>query len=77
MVIDKSSAFRMDPSVPLVVPEVNGGAADGHRGIIANPNCSTIQLVCALKPLHDARAIAADADRDLPVGVGHRKPCGR
>lgn len=53
LVIDNSSAFRMDPDVPLVVPEVNPGAIRSHRGIIANPNCSTIQLVVALKPLHD------------------------
>ena len=52
--VDKSSAFRMDPEVPLVVPEVNGERAFEHRGIVAVPNCSTIQLVCALKPLHDA-----------------------
>jgi aspartate-semialdehyde dehydrogenase len=57
MVIDKSSAFRMDPQVPLVVPEVNPEAAAGHRGIISNPNCSTIQLVVALKPLHDRARI--------------------
>jgi aspartate-semialdehyde dehydrogenase len=57
VVIDKSSAFRMDPSVPLVVPEVNAGAADAHQGIVSNPNCSTIQLVVALKPLHDAARI--------------------
>jgi aspartate-semialdehyde dehydrogenase len=55
VVIDNSSAWRMDPDVPLVVPEVNMDAAR-HRpkGIIANPNCSTIQMVVALKPLHDA-----------------------
>jgi aspartate-semialdehyde dehydrogenase len=52
-VIDNSSAWRMDPDVPLVVPEVNPGALDGGARIIANPNCSTIQLVVALKPLHD------------------------
>jgi len=57
MVIDKSSAFRMDPQVPLVVPEVNPEAAESHRGIISNPNCSTIQLVVALKPLHDRARI--------------------
>lgn len=57
VVIDKSSAFRMDPAVPLIVPEVNGHAAAAHRGIIANPNCSTIQLVMGLKPLHDAARI--------------------
>ena len=53
LVIDNSSAFRMDPEVPLVVPEVNAGTIRRHHGIIANPNCSTIQLVVALKPLHD------------------------
>ncbi|MGA9120480.1 MAG: aspartate-semialdehyde dehydrogenase [Bacteroidota bacterium] len=53
LVIDNSSAFRMDPDVPLVVPEVNRPAIFGHHGIIANPNCSTIQMVVALKPLHD------------------------
>jgi aspartate-semialdehyde dehydrogenase len=57
VVVDKSSAFRMDPGVPLVVPEVNPDAAEGHRGIVANPNCSTIQLVAALKPLHDAAGL--------------------
>lgn len=50
-VIDKSNAFRMDPAVPLVVPEVNPDAVDGHRGILASPNCSTIQLVVALNPI--------------------------
>lgn len=53
-VIDNSNAFRMDPDVPLVVPEVNGQALHKHRGIIANPNCTTAQLVAALKPIHDA-----------------------
>jgi aspartate-semialdehyde dehydrogenase len=57
VVVDKSSAFRMDAGVPLVVPEVNPDAAEGHRGIVANPNCSTIQLVAALKPLHDAAGL--------------------
>jgi aspartate-semialdehyde dehydrogenase len=52
-VIDNSNAFRMDPSVPLVVPEVNGEALRNHKGIIANPNCSTAQLVPPLKQLHD------------------------
>lgn len=55
--IDNSSAFRMDPEVPLVVPEVNPHAAFKHKGIIANPNCSTIQMVVALKPLHDVARI--------------------
>jgi len=57
IVIDNSSAFRMNPEVPLVVPEVNPGDAAGHNGIIANPNCSTIQMVVALAPLHKAAKI--------------------
>ncbi|MCD6506560.1 aspartate-semialdehyde dehydrogenase [Candidatus Poribacteria bacterium] len=57
VVIDNSSAFRMDPEVPLVVPEVNPHAAFKHKGIIANPNCSTIQMVVALKPIHDIARI--------------------
>ncbi len=57
VVIDNSSAWRMDPEVPLVVPEVNPGDLEWHKGIIANPNCSTIQMVVALKPIHDAAKI--------------------
>ena len=53
IVIDNSNAFRMKPAVPLVVPEVNPDAVDNHKGLIANPNCSTVQMVVALKPLHD------------------------
>jgi len=53
LVIDNSSAFRMEPDIPLVVPEVNARKIFDHMGIIANPNCSTIQMVVALKPLHD------------------------
>ena len=53
VVIDNSSAFRMEPEVPLVVPEVNPEAIGDNPGIIANPNCSTIQMVVALKPIHD------------------------
>jgi aspartate-semialdehyde dehydrogenase len=53
VVIDNTSQFRMDQDVPLVVPEVNPQDIFKHRGIIANPNCSTIQMVVALKPLHD------------------------
>lgn len=53
VVIDNSSAFRMDDDVPLVVPEVNPHDLEKHNGIIANPNCSTIQMVVILKPLHD------------------------
>jgi len=58
IVIDNSSAFRMDEDVPLVVPEVNGEDIRNHNGIIANPNCSTIQAMVALKPLYDAYGIA-------------------
>ncbi len=57
VVVDNSSAWRMDPNVPLVVPEVNPGDIKKHQGIIANPNCSTIQMVVVLKPLHDAAKI--------------------
>lgn len=53
VVIDNSSAWRMDPSVPLVIPEVNKEDIEKHKGIIANPNCSTIQALVAVKPLHD------------------------
>lgn len=57
IVIDNSSTFRLDPKVPLVVPEVNPEDVKSHQGIIANPNCSTIQMVVALKPLYDAAKI--------------------
>ncbi|HEX2952056.1 MAG TPA: aspartate-semialdehyde dehydrogenase [Armatimonadota bacterium] len=57
VVIDNGNAFRMYPNVPLVVPEVNSEALRTHQGIIANPNCSTIQMVVALKPLHDVARI--------------------
>jgi aspartate-semialdehyde dehydrogenase len=55
--VDKSSAFRLTEGIPLVVPEVNGDRAAEHEGIVANPNCSTIQLVCALAPLHEAAGL--------------------
>ncbi|MBS1259431.1 MAG: Aspartate-semialdehyde dehydrogenase [Candidatus Scalindua arabica] len=54
VVVDNTSAFRMDEGVPLVVPEVNANRISEHNGVIANPNCSTIQLVSVLKPIHDA-----------------------
>ncbi|WP_172137086.1 aspartate-semialdehyde dehydrogenase [Adlercreutzia sp. ZJ473] len=57
VMIDNSSAFRMDEDVPLVVPEVNPGDVSWHSGVIANPNCSTIQMVAALKPLYDLSRI--------------------
>jgi aspartate-semialdehyde dehydrogenase len=57
IVVDNSSQWRMDPNCPLVVPEVNPQDLDWHKGIIANPNCSTIQMLVALKPLHEAAKI--------------------
>lgn len=57
IVVDNSSAWRMDDDVPLVIPEVNPDALSWHKGLIANPNCSTIQMLVALKPLHDQYGI--------------------
>jgi aspartate-semialdehyde dehydrogenase len=57
IVVDNSSQWRMDPEIPLVVPEVNPHDLKWHKGIIANPNCSTIQMVVVLKPIHDAAKI--------------------
>ncbi len=64
VVVDESGYWRMDPKVPLVIPEVNPEAVDNHQGIIASPNCSTTQMVVAMKPLHDA-------GRDPPRGRQH------
>ncbi len=77
VVIDNTSQFRMDPDVPLVVPEVNPEAIAQYtkRGIIANPNCSTIQMVMALKPLHDLAQDQARGGRHIPVGL-RRRPRG-
>jgi aspartate-semialdehyde dehydrogenase len=58
LAIDKSSAYRLQEGIPLVVPEVNGDRAREHDGIVANPNCCTIPLTMALKPLHDAAGLA-------------------
>jgi aspartate-semialdehyde dehydrogenase len=73
MVVDKSSAFRMDPKVPLVVPEVNAHALRGHQGIVACPNCTTVVTVMPLKPLHDAgrltRVIATSYQAVSGAGV--------
>jgi aspartate-semialdehyde dehydrogenase len=57
MVVDKSNAFRMDPAVPLIVPEINAHAIRGHHGIVASPNCTTVVTVMALAPLHRAARI--------------------
>jgi len=73
VVVDKSSAFRMDPNVPLVVPEINAHALQGHQGIVACPNCTTIVTVMPLKPLHDAgrltRVIATSYQAVSGAGV--------
>jgi len=73
VVVDKSNAFRMDPSVPLVVPEINPHAVRGHRGIVACPNCTTIVTVMPLKPLHDAgrlrRVVATSFQAASGAGV--------
>ena len=75
VVIDNSSCWRYDADVPLIVPEVNADAVAGFRkkGIIANPNCSTAQLVVALKPLHDKAQDQARRGRDLSVGLRRRQ----
>jgi aspartate-semialdehyde dehydrogenase len=57
--VDKSAAYRLEPGVPLVVPEVNGRRAAENTGIVANPNCCTIPLTCTLKPLHEAAGLTA------------------
>ena len=74
VVIDNSSAWRMDPAVPLVVPEVNPHDLEWHKGIIANPNCSTIQMVVVLKPLHDAAQIkrVVVSTYQAVSGTGHK-----
>ena len=73
VVVDKSSAFRMDPTVPLVVPEINGHAVKKHRGIVACPNCTTIVTVMPLAPLHEAgtlrRVIATSYQAVSGAGV--------
>ena len=74
VVVDNSSAWRMDDRCPLVVPEVNPQALAGHKGIIANPNCSTIQMVVALQPLHKAAGIVrvVVSTYQAVSGTGHK-----
>jgi aspartate-semialdehyde dehydrogenase len=74
VVIDNSSAWRMEPDIPLVVPEVNPRDVEWHKGIIANPNCSTIQMVVALKPIHDAVRIKriVVSTYQAVSGTGHK-----
>lgn len=73
LVVDKSSAFRMDPEVPLVIPEINAHALRGHQGIVAAPNCTTVVTVMGLAPLHRAahvrRVIAASYQAVSGAGV--------
>ncbi len=68
--VDNTSAFRMDPAVPLVVPEVNASALQKHQGIIANPNCSTIQMVAALKPIYDTAGLKQVVVSTYQAGSG-------
>lgn len=74
VVVDESGYWRMDPKVPLVVPEVNADAIGQHQGIISSPNCSTTQMVVAMKPLHDAgrirRVVVSTYQATSGAGVG-------
>jgi aspartate-semialdehyde dehydrogenase len=74
VVVDKSNAFRMDPAVPLVIPEINAHAVKGHRGIVASPNCTTIVTVMPLAPLHRVarirRVVATSYQAVSGAGVG-------
>jgi aspartate-semialdehyde dehydrogenase len=77
VVVDESGYWRMDPKVPLVIPEVNPEAAQHHRGIIASPNCSTTQMVVAMKPLYDAsrirRVVVSTYQATSGAGVGGQR----
>ena len=73
VVVDNSSAFRMDPDVPLVVPEINAGRIRDHKGIIANPNCSAITALVPLWPIHQAEPHQARDPVDLSGGVRRRR----
>jgi aspartate-semialdehyde dehydrogenase len=77
VVVDESGAWRMDPETPLVVPEVNPEAIHEHRGVIASPNCSTTQMVVAMKPLHDAarirRVVVSTYQATSGVGVAGQR----
>ena len=77
VVVDNSSQWRMHEDVPLVVSEVNPEALDEHRGLVANPNCTTMQTVMALGPILRAVGDRARGDVDLPGGVGHGPAGGR
>jgi len=77
IVVDESGYWRMDPKVPLVIPEVNPEAAFSHQGVIASPNCSTTQMVVAMKPLHDAgritRVVVSTYQATSGAGVGGQR----
>ncbi|MCI0492351.1 MAG: aspartate-semialdehyde dehydrogenase [Planctomycetes bacterium] len=77
VVVDESGYWRMDPKVPLVIPEVNPEAAFNHQGVIASPNCSTTQMVVAMKPLHDAgritRVVVSTYQATSGAGVGGQR----
>jgi aspartate-semialdehyde dehydrogenase len=77
VVVDESGYWRMDPKVPLVIPEVNPDAVHNHQGIIASPNCSTTQMVVAMKPLHDAarirRVVVSTYQATSGAGVGGQR----
>lgn len=77
VVVDESGYWRMDPKVPLVIPEVNPEAVHRHQGVIASPNCSTTQMVVALKPLHDAarvrRVVVSTYQATSGAGVGGQR----
>ena len=81
VVIDESGYWRMEPKVPLVIPEVNPEAVDSHQGIIASPNCSTTQMVVALKPLHDAarvsRVVVSTYQATSGAGLAGSRGAGR
>jgi aspartate-semialdehyde dehydrogenase len=74
VVIDFSTAFRRDPAVPLAVPEIHGAALRGHRGLIANPNCSTILLTLALAPLHRVAGVRAAVVATYQAASGAGRP---
>ena len=71
MVVDNSSAFRMDDAVPLVVPEINAADVKKHKGIIANPNCTTAITLMALYPLHRAFGVQTHFCVELPGRFRH------
>ena len=73
IVIDNSSVFRMEPDVPLVIPEINGDDVRLHRGLIANPNCTTAVALMAIYPLHRAFGVRGETLKDLAHFLVERK----